>query len=107
MRLIAEAKEVAPYVVVDTPPIGEVSDALRVAHEVDDVAVVIRPGNTDRAGLVTVREMLDQIGVLARGFVVIGATPRVTSSYYEYGRAMREQTGRESRQFDAPSDRLP
>jgi tyrosine-protein kinase len=107
LRLIAEAKDVAPYVVVDTPPIGEVSDALRVAHEVDDVVIVIQPGNTDRAGLVTVREMLDQIGVLARGFVVIGAAPRVTSSYYEYGRAMREQTGQEGRTFGAPSDRLP
>ena len=102
-RFLAEAKQVAPYVVIDTPPLGEVSDALRVAHEVDDVVIVARPGNSDRASLVTVGEMLDQIGVLARGFIVVGATPRV-SSYYEYGRAMREQTGREGRPFGAPPD---
>jgi Mrp family chromosome partitioning ATPase len=107
LRLLAEANQVAPYVVIDTPPIGEVSDGLRVAHAVDDVVIVARPGHTDRASLGTVREMLDQIGVAARGFVVIGAAPRV-SSYYEYGRAMREQAGREAaRSFDAPPDRLP
>jgi Mrp family chromosome partitioning ATPase len=105
LRLLEEARRMAPFVVVDTPPIGEVSDALRIAHAVDEVMVVTRPGNTDRASLATVRDMLSQIGVAARGYIVVGATQRARSSYYEYGRTMREQTGRGTLPFSASSDR--
>jgi Mrp family chromosome partitioning ATPase/capsular polysaccharide biosynthesis protein len=57
-ELFKEARELADYVIVDTPPLGEVSDALRLLDFVDDVIVVARPGNTNRANLELMRDIL-------------------------------------------------
>ena len=55
-RLVSEAREIADHVIIDTPPLGEISDALRLMDHVDDLVVVVRPGNSDRVGLSTTRE---------------------------------------------------
>jgi Mrp family chromosome partitioning ATPase len=42
--ILAEAKVLADYVIIDTAPLGEVADALRVATQVDEVLLVARLG---------------------------------------------------------------
>ena len=42
--------------IIDTPPLGEISDALRLIDLVDEVVIVVRPGNSDRVGLSTTAE---------------------------------------------------
>jgi Mrp family chromosome partitioning ATPase len=49
--ILEEAQALADYVVLDTAPLGEVSDALTIADQVDDIIVVARPGHTNRANL--------------------------------------------------------
>jgi capsular exopolysaccharide synthesis family protein len=86
-QLIEEARQRASYVVVDTAPLGEVSDALHIAGDVDDIVIVTRPGHSNRTHLITVRDLLSRTGHMAAGFLVIGNTPGTSaaSSYYGYG----------------------
>ena len=81
---------IADHVIIDTPPLGEISDALRLMEHVDDLVVVVRPGNSDRVGLSTTANLLARTGTEAAGFLVVGGTPGPTSSYYAYGHHRRE-----------------
>ncbi len=71
-ELLREARELADYVIVDTPPLGQVSDALRAATMVDEIVLVARPGNTDRVELTHTRELLDRMGHTPTGLLLIG-----------------------------------
>jgi Mrp family chromosome partitioning ATPase/capsular polysaccharide biosynthesis protein len=84
-KLIERARDLADCVVVDTPPLGEVSDALSLAPVVDDVLVVMRPGNTSRTQLSVMRELLDRIGRTPEGYIVLGATDGAAGGYRGYG----------------------
>ncbi|MGA7704810.1 MAG: hypothetical protein WB998_07930 [Solirubrobacteraceae bacterium] len=72
--LLREARELADYVIVDTPPLGQVSDALRAATMVDDIVLVARPGNTDRVELAHTRELLDRMGHTPTGLLLVGVS---------------------------------
>ena len=89
-ELIADARELCNYVVIDTAPIGEISDALRLVSDVDSIVVVTKPGNTNRANFEMMRDLLERTAYTPAGFLVIGdSTPR-TSAYYAYGATGRE-----------------
>ena len=89
-ELIADARELCNYVVIDTAPIGEISDALRLVSDVDSIIVVTKPGNTNRANFEMMRDLLERTAYTPAGFLVIGdSTPR-TSAYYAYGATGRE-----------------
>lgn len=88
-EIIAEARGLADYVILDSPPLGEVSDALTVAEYVDEVVLVTRPGHTDRAGLERVRDLLERADRRPLGMLVIGGTGAAKSHYYTYGLSSR------------------
>jgi Mrp family chromosome partitioning ATPase/DNA-binding winged helix-turn-helix (wHTH) protein len=75
-ELIEEARAVADYVLLDGPPLGEVSDALHAVPLVDHVLVVARIGSTSRSALETLRDLLRRAGRAATGYVVIGGVSR-------------------------------
>jgi succinoglycan biosynthesis transport protein ExoP len=81
-EMLAQAREISDVVVVDTAPLGRVSDALRVAAFADDVIFVARPGNTDRRDLRSARELLEHSGVTPTGMIIVGGT---SSAYGFYG----------------------
>jgi capsular exopolysaccharide synthesis family protein len=95
--LIQEAREQAEYVVVDTAPIGEVSDALRIVASVDDIIIVTRPGNTNRGNFRVMRDLLDRTGKVPTGFLLIGEMPGMSRDYYGYGgrELYRDEPGRQ------------
>jgi Mrp family chromosome partitioning ATPase len=71
--LLSEAlQELADYVIIDAAPLGEVPDGLRLAAAVDDVIVVARVRQTERASLQAMRDMLERAAIFPRGMVVIG-----------------------------------
>lgn len=80
-ELIAQAREEADYVIVDTPPVGRVADALRVVNHVDDILLVVRPGNTGRDDLRMTQEALDHLGVMSAGLVVVGTRASREGAY--------------------------
>jgi Mrp family chromosome partitioning ATPase/capsular polysaccharide biosynthesis protein len=84
-ELVAEALALADYVIIDTAPLGEVSDALKMVAGVDDVLVVSRLGNTRRVNYEVMRDLLERTRHTPTGLVVIGTSARVVSSYYYYG----------------------
>jgi capsular exopolysaccharide synthesis family protein len=89
-EILAEARALADYVVLDTPPLGEVSDALRLAGHVDDIVVVARPGQTNRASFELMRDLLGRSGRVPAGLVLIGKSSGAPSSYYTYGMPQRD-----------------
>ena len=72
-EVLKEAEDLADYVILDTAPLGEVSDALRMADEVDGIIIVTRPGHTNRENFEFMRDLLQQTGKTPLGYVTIGA----------------------------------
>ena len=89
-ELIAEARELCNYVVIDTAPLGEISDALRLVGDVDNVIIVTRPGHTNRGHFEVTRDLLHRTAYTPAGFLIIGDTAPRTSAYYAYGTPSRE-----------------
>ena len=86
--IIEEALAIADFVVIDTAPLGEVSDALPLVRAVDDVVLVGRLRNTRSANLETMRDLLSRVDREPVGWMLIGASARlVSTSYYYAGRS--------------------
>ena len=75
--------ELADYVVIDSPPLTDVSDALPLAGIADEVLIVARLGVTKLSKLARLQDMLSQQGIYASGFVLVGEgaqAPRATTT---------------------------
>jgi len=86
--LIAQARQVADIVIVDTAPVGEVSDALRIAGMCDQVVFVARPRHTDRRRLLLARDLLDRAGAQPVGMVLVGKETGLPKGDHGYGYAV-------------------
>ena len=74
-KLIAEAAAVADYVLIDTPPLLVVADAVSLISIVDAVLVCSQVNGTTIEEARTVRTLLQRIGAHALGLVA-GGTKR-------------------------------
>lgn len=85
-NLVRKARESFDCVLVDTPPVLVVSDALAISRRVDAVLVVVRLGRTTRDQIQRLSTALDRIGVRPIGVVVTGVKRRAAyySNAYEY-----------------------
>jgi capsular exopolysaccharide synthesis family protein len=92
--LLEDAKRLADYVVLDSPPLTQVIDAMPLARRVDDVVLVTRLGSSNLSQLAHLGDLLDQNGIKPAGFVVVGGPGPEESSYY------REAQRRRSAQSD-------
>jgi capsular exopolysaccharide synthesis family protein len=92
--LLEDAKRLADYVVLDSPPLTQVIDAMPLARRVDDVVLVTRLGASNLSQLAHLGDLLDQNGIKPAGFVVVGGPGPEESSYY------REAQRRRSSQSD-------
>jgi len=107
-RLVEQARGLADDVIVDTPPLGEVSDALNLASIADEVVLVTRPGNTNRSQLGVTGELLERIDVSPLGYVMIGSEDGLARSYYGrgYGAAARDLVISEVGEPPSSADRV-
>jgi len=80
--LVDEAKEIADYVIIDSPPLAEVIDALPLVQMTDDVVIVCRLGRTHISKLQRLGEILAQYHVRPAGFAVVGVSPTTEYGYY-------------------------
>jgi Mrp family chromosome partitioning ATPase len=69
LRMLSREVE---WIIIDTPALGQVSDALTLARDVDDVVLVARLGNTRRSELEAANEMLLRSGAAPTGLLVVG-----------------------------------
>ena len=81
-RLITEAKSIADYVVIDSPPLTDVSDALPLANLADEVLIVARMGVSKLTKLARLHDMLVGHGTLPSGLVLVGESGPRTGYYY-------------------------
>ena len=69
-------------VLVDTPPVLQVSDARLLGRLADGVILVVRAGKTLREAVRSAQERLDQDGTVVLGTVLNNWEPRATNSRY-------------------------
>jgi polysaccharide biosynthesis transport protein len=83
-------------IVVDTAPMGVVSDAFPLLRAADGVIVVARVGQTTRDSAHEIKEQLDRLQVPVLGVVANGIKPRHGGKYGygQYGRSADEALNR-------------
>jgi non-specific protein-tyrosine kinase len=96
-NLVTEAKQLADYVIVDSPPLSEVIDALPLAQQVDEVLVVVRLGRTQLTKLQNLGELLARHDIEPVGFAVVGVAPTGTGYYYTPSTSTPAERGRGAR----------
>jgi Mrp family chromosome partitioning ATPase len=69
--LLREALTRSEWVVIDTAPLGEVSDALPIAAVASEILLVVRLRHTDRRALARAREQLERVGARPLGMLVL------------------------------------
>jgi Mrp family chromosome partitioning ATPase len=74
-KLVADLGRLADVLVIDSPPVTEVSDALLFADVVEATLVAVRLGRTRRDRLDEVRQAFAQREISPLGFVVTSREP--------------------------------
>lgn len=87
--LLDEARRLADYVIIDSPPLTEVVDALPLARYADDVVIVSRLGMSSLQQLSRLADLFEQNAIEPRGFVVVGVGSADEQSYYLDGQVHR------------------
>jgi Mrp family chromosome partitioning ATPase len=72
------------YILLDTPPILAVTDALVVAPHVDGVILVVWSGKTPRESLKMAKEKLDMMNIKTMGVVLNHLNVRDLGYYYKH-----------------------
>jgi capsular exopolysaccharide synthesis family protein len=83
-ELLAEARLLADYIVVDTAPLGLVGDALALTPFADELLLVGRTHNSDRRAVEHAIELLDRANTSPTGWVVIGDDSIKRTVSYNY-----------------------
>jgi Mrp family chromosome partitioning ATPase len=86
--LVEEAKEMADCVIIDSPPLTEVVDALPLVQMTDDLVIVVRLGRTQTTRLRRLGELLAQYRIKPAGFALVGVSPTSEYGYYTTERPM-------------------
>ena len=81
-RVLDRLKQIADVVIIDSPPVGEVADALALADVVETVIIAVRLGHSRRDKLNELRRMLAQRGISPAGFVVTNRRRSRARGYY-------------------------
>jgi len=77
-------REEFDHVVIDTPPVLSVTDAVLLSVEADAVALVIRSSKTTKDALRRSRDLLAQVNARVLGVVVNAVDLKSPDSYYYY-----------------------
>jgi len=77
-------REEYDYIIVDSPPIIAVTDALIIAKKVDHLVLVIRVNSTEREIIEQAKSLLKNIDVKVAGVVVNGIEVKKYYSGYKY-----------------------
>lgn len=81
-KMIEECSKMFGYVLVDTPPIGSVADALNIATHCDGTVLVVRSGETPRKMVDNSVQLLRRTGTPLLGIVLNRANVGSKSNMY-------------------------
>ncbi|MBD2363128.1 polysaccharide biosynthesis tyrosine autokinase [Anabaena minutissima FACHB-250] len=83
--LIAQAKEDYDYIIIDTPPMSMLADAMIVSNLADGMLLVARPGVVNSAAAKATKDLLEHSRVGVLGMVVNGVeSDHYRHNYYDY-----------------------
>ncbi len=104
-NFLNKLRERYDYVILDLPPVGEVSDAMAVAKETDGMLLVVRQNYCDRVVLKDAVQQFDFINAKILGVVYNCASEnggRYGKGYYKkyYRRYSRKYYGRSYRRYE-------
>jgi polysaccharide biosynthesis transport protein len=85
-KLLDELNERVDMVLLDSPPVLPVTDALVVSRCADALLLVTKAGRTSRHGVRRAVELLQQVGAPIRGVVLNGVSERESYGYGYGGR---------------------
>jgi capsular exopolysaccharide synthesis family protein len=92
-RLLREATRAADYVIIDSPPLGDVVDALQLSRHADAVLIAAKLGQTRLNRVRELAELLAANSIRPIGFVLVGV-PRGGRDSYTYHSVDLEDQGR-------------
>jgi capsular exopolysaccharide synthesis family protein len=98
-HLLTQLAERFDVVVIDTPPVLPVTDAVALATQVDAVLLVARHGSTNRGPAAEARRRLESVGAHVIGYVLNAVPARESAGYYA---AYRYDVGTLGRRAKAP-----
>ena len=111
-RFLQQLRQKYDYIILDLPPVGEVSDAMAVANQTDGMLLVVRQNYCDRLVLKDAVRQFDFINARMLGVVYNCATEsgaRYGKSYYKrYNRQYSKSNyQRSSRRYEGTYVRKP
>jgi Mrp family chromosome partitioning ATPase len=89
--VIAQARATADFVVVDSPPLDAVADALQFARYADELLLVVRIGRSRLDNLRDAVSSIAHAGAVVTGLVVVGAARDESASYRAYPHAAKAE----------------
>jgi len=81
-RLLETMKKKYDYIILDTPPVNMVTDAVVLAPHTDGVLMVVRAGRTERGSLINAVSQLEYAHAKILGFILNGVGMESTSYRY-------------------------
>jgi capsular exopolysaccharide synthesis family protein len=81
-RLLEHLTSVFDVVLIDSPAMNAVADAVELATHVDSVVLVVARGRSKQGSIVTAMEQLDFVGANLSGVVVNRSEGKRTQTYY-------------------------
>lgn len=107
-EIINNLRASADFVILDSPPIVPVTDAVVLSSRVDAVMMVVQAGKTRRRHLAKSSDLLRQADAPVIGAVLNGAGRHARYGYYErYGYGYSKPTKAESKKGARSQDRRP
>ena len=103
-KMLDDARQLADFVIVDSPPLNEVVDSFPLALKADEVLLVVRIGRSRLDKIAQLAELLAENGIRPVGFAVVG-TPRPSKRQYQYYGARGANEGRERKLVPKPKPR--
>ena len=89
-ELIASVKDQYDYVLIDTPPVTPVTDAIIMSTYIDGVVLVVTAGKANRDLILTAKQSIEKVGGNILGVVLnrikVQDTKAYKSYYYYYGK---------------------
>lgn len=102
-HVLGQLAERFDVVLIDTPPVLPVTDAVALSTQVDGVLLVARYGSTNRGPAAEARRRLDAVGAHVIGYVLNAVPGRETSAYYADYRYDYARPSRQSRPDAEPA----
>lgn len=83
-NLLAALRERYDYVIIDSPPVDLVVDAVALSSQCDGILYVVRAKRTERGAVICGMEQLQYAGANVIGFVFNGMTSETAKGYGKY-----------------------